>query len=177
MNKDIPVYRISLPEYTTDKEPDHEAVGKKADDFIKKYFLGQHIAIRCVSSGEHPDKTTDEMVGIIKRLGHDRYDPDRKGDRYENNEGKKIDIFAFNYQVEKGTKMFSAFTWPAYHLTWRKPMRPVRIDIVIIYDPAKFDQIDFSYAGREHEGMRSDGWVFKDPDNKPAAIKAVIRIL
>lgn len=28
---------------------------------------------------------------------------------------------------------------------------------VIIYDSTKFEQIEFSYPGREHEGMRSDG--------------------
>ncbi len=174
---EIPVYTISLPEYGTDQEPDHEVVGKKVDDLIKKYFLGQYVAIRCVSSAEHPGKTTDEMIEIIQRLGHDHYDQNRKGDRYENNEGKTIDIFAFDYQVEEDTKMFSVFTWPYFHLTWREPMRPVRIDIVMIYDPMKLKQIEFSYAGREHEGTRSDGWVFKEPDNKPAAIKGIIKIV
>lgn len=173
----IPVYEIHLPEYTIDKEPDHETVGKKVDDLIKKHWLGQHVAIRCISSEEHPDKTTDEMIEIIKRLGHDHYDQNRRGDRYDNNEGKKIDIFAFDYQVEPDTKMFSVFTWPYYHLTWRAPRRPVRIDIIIVYDPAQFEQIEFSYPGREQEGLRSDGFVFKDPEHKPEAIKGIIKIL
>ena len=173
----VPVYEIHLPEYTIDKEPDHEAIGAKVDALIKQNFSGQYIAIRCISSEEHPDKTTDEMIEIIKGLGHDHYDPKRKGDRYENNEGKKIDIFAFDYHVEADTKMFSVFTWPNYHLTWREPYHPIRIDIIIIYDPTKFEQIEFSYAGREHEEMRSDGWVFKDPEHKAEAIKGIIKIL
>ena len=173
----IPVYEIHLPEYTTDKEPDHGAVGAKVDNLIKQHFLGQHIAIRCLSTAEHPGKTTDRMIEIIKRLGHDRYDPVRQGDRYENNEGKKIDIFAFDYHVEPDTKMFSVFTWPFYNLKEQYPHHPIKIDIVIIYDPAKFEQIEFSYPGREHEGMRSDGFVFKDLEHKPEAIKAIIKIL
>lgn len=172
----IPVYKIHLPEYTTDKEPDHEAVGAKVDALIKKHWLGQHIALRCVSSAEHPGKTTDEMIAIIKRLGHDRYDPSRPGDRYENNEGKKIDIFAFDYRVEPDTKMFSVFTWPFYNLQEQYPHHPIRIDIIVIYDPAKLEQIEFSYPGREAEGPRSDGWVFKDPSHKSQAIRGIVKI-
>ncbi|MEK7105408.1 MAG: hypothetical protein AAB865_01860 [Patescibacteria group bacterium] len=174
---EIPVYTIDLPEYQVDKEPDHEKIGGKVDAFIKQYFLGQHIAIRCISSWEHQGKTTDEVIEIIKKLGHDRYDPSRTGDRYENNEGKNIDIFAFDYHVEPDTKMFSVFTWPNYHLTWREPHRPIRVDIVMIYDPTKLEQIEFTYAGREEEGLRSDGFIFMDQEHKPEALKAIIRII
>lgn len=113
---------------------------------------------------------------IIKEIGHDKYDPNRKGDRYENNEGKEIDLFAFDYHIEPDTKIFSIFTWPNYHLTWREPYHPIRIDIIIIYDSTKLDQIYFTYKGRENEGERSDGWVFKDPANKPDAILGIIKI-
>jgi len=176
MNK-IHVYTIYLPEYQIDQEPDHDAIGAKVDDFIKKHFMGQYVAIRCLGSAEHPGKSTDEMIEIIKTLGHDRYDPNRLGDRYKNIEGKKIDFFAFDYLIGEDSKMFNVFTWPFYH--WRKELAgvPVRIDIIILYDPTKLEQIEFTYAGRENEGVRSDGFVFKDPNNKPAAIKGIIKIV
>ncbi|MSU75796.1 MAG: hypothetical protein EXS55_04775 [Candidatus Magasanikbacteria bacterium] len=177
MNFQIPVYQIHLPEYVADKEPDHEAVGVKVDELIKQHWIGQHIAIRCVGSSEHPGKTTDDMIDIIKQLGHDRYDPERQGDRYENNEGKKIDIFAFDYYVEKDTKMFSVFTWPFFNHEGFGIGRPIKIDIVIIYDPAKLNVVEFTYAGREHEGVRSDGFIFKDPQHKSEAIKGIIKIV
>lgn len=173
----IPVYEIHLPEYTENEEPDHEAVGAKVDNLIKSHFLGQYIALRCIGSSEHPGKTTNEMIEIIKQLGHDRYDPARKGDRYENNEGKNIEIFAFDYHVEQETKMFSIFTWPFFHHEGFGIGRPVKIDIVIVYDAAKLQFVEFTYAGREHEGPRSDGVVFKDPDHKAEAIKGIIKIM
>jgi hypothetical protein len=176
MSHEIPVYEIHLPEYQVETEPDHEAVGAKVDHLIKQKFIGQHIAVRCIASSEHPGKTTDEVIEAIKKFGHDRYDPDRKGDRYENNENKPIDIFAFDYHVEADTKMFSIFTWPHYHLTWREPYHPLRIDIVIIYDPAQLEQIEFTYAGREEEGKRSDGWTFKDPLHKMDAVIGIVKI-
>ena len=56
---------LNLPEYQVSQEPNHEAIGKKVDDFIKEHFLDEHIAIRCLGSLEHPGKTTDEVIDII----------------------------------------------------------------------------------------------------------------
>lgn len=174
--KNIPVYTLHLPEYQVDEEPDHEMIGKKVDDFIKEHFLGQFVAIRCLGSCEHPGKTTDEVVEIIKSTGYDRYDPNRVGDRYENLEGKKIDFFAFDYMISEDSEIFHIFTWPFYHWCKERSGKPVRIDIVILYDPTKLEQVYFTYEGREDEGQRSDGWVFKDPQNKSDALLGLIKI-
>lgn len=176
MSKEIPVYTLHLPEYQVNKEPDHDIVGNKVDDFIKQHFMGQYIAIRCLGSSEHPDKTNDEVIEIIKKLGHDRYDPSRVGDRYENNEGKKINFFAFDYTINKDSKIFGEFTWPYYHYVKEVRGKPVRIDIIIVYDPTKLEQVEFSYKGREDEEKRSDGWLFKDEKNKPDAILGIVKI-
>lgn len=176
MTKEIPVFELHLPEYQVYEEPNHEVIGKKVDDLIKQYFLGQHVAIRCLGSCDHLNKDTDELIEIIKQTGSDRYDPVRKGDRYENNEGKHIDFFALEYQVNENSEIFQDFTHPFYHWCKDQDGKPVRLDICIIYDATKLDQISFTYAGRENEGQRSDGWVFRDPDNKPSAILGIIKI-
>ena len=172
----IPVYTLHLPEYQVLTEPDHVRVGKKVDDYIKQHFLGQHVAIRCLGSSEHAGKAVDEIIAIIIEIGSDRYDPKRQGDRYQNSEGKQIDFFAFDYTVAHDSKIFHIFTWPFYH--WRREQtgKPVRIDVIIIYNPAKLKQVTFTYAGRESEGERSDGWVFTDQDNKPEAILGIIKM-
>ena len=177
MSDGVPVYVLNLPEYQVDKEPNHETIGKKVDDFLKLHFLGQKIVVRCLGSLEHPGKKVDEVISLIQEMGTDRYDPTREGDRYENNEGRHIDIFAFDYDVKPETEMFKIFTWPFYH--YRSKFtggQPVRIDIITIYDPEALEQIQFSYKGREHEGLRTDGWVFKDPEHKISALKAIIKI-
>lgn len=177
MRRNIPIYELSLPEYHVGIEPDHEAVGTKVDDFIKARFLGQHVTIRCLSSEEHPGKSLDELVEIIKENGWDRYDPLRAGDRYENNEKKKIDFFAFDYHLKKDTKIFNVFSWTNYHLDWREPYHPIRVDLIIVYNPEKLEQVFYTYRGREEEGIRSDGWVFKDQRNRNSAIKGIIKLL
>jgi hypothetical protein len=171
------IYEISLPEYQVDHEPDHERIGAKVDELIKSRFMGQDILIRCLSSCEHPGKSRDEIVDIISEKGHDRYDPHRKGDRYENNENRTIDIFALPFSVSAHSQMFSAFTWPFYHWGKERSGEPVRIDIVIIYDQEKLAPVGYTYAGREHEGVKSDGFVFKDQKNRRSAVKAILKIL
>ena len=175
--REIPIYTINLPEYQVDKEPDHDKIGKKVDNFIKKYFINQHIVIRCLGSREHPRKTLDQLIDIIKKKGYDRYNPRRKGDRYQNKEGKKIDFFAFDYHINKKSKIFHIFTWPFYHWILERSGYAVRIDIILIYDPKKLNQVFFTYTGRENEGMRSDGFTFKYQKNKSDALLAIIKII
>lgn len=82
--RDIPVYVIHLPEYQVTTKPDHTTLGRIVDAELKKHFMGRTIVARGIGSSEHPDKTVDALMEIIKRDGTDRYDPDRRGDRYEN---------------------------------------------------------------------------------------------
>lgn len=172
----IPTFTLHLPEYQVDQEPDHEAIGRKVDEFIKQHFLGQHVAIRCLGSCEHPGKTVDDVIEIIKQTGTDRYDSKRQGDRYENNEDRRIDFFAFDYEITKDSEIFHIFTWPFYHWCIERSGKPVRIDIVTFYDPKKLEQVHFTYKGRENEGERSDGWVFKDQANKTDAVLGIVKI-
>ncbi len=132
--------------------------------------------MRGLASIEHPGKSIDDLIEIIKRDGTDRYDPKRIGDRYENIEGEHIDFFALKFEIAKSTEMFSQLTWPFYHWGIKSRGFSLRCDILVIYDPLKLKKINFTYAGREHEGQRDDGFVFKDPADKPAAVKAIIKI-
>jgi hypothetical protein len=52
--------------------PDHEAVGRAVDDLLKKHFMGQQVLLCGLGSTEHPGKTVDEVIEIIKRAGTDR---------------------------------------------------------------------------------------------------------
>jgi len=174
--KEIPVYELYLPEYQVVKEPNHNKIGAKVDKVIKKHFMKQHIVVRCLGSREHPGKTIDSLIKIIKKRGWDRYHAKRKGDRYENIERKKIDFFAFDYRIGPRSKIFHIFTWPFYNWCLERSGYAVRIDIIIIYDWNKVKQVFFTYAGRENEGPRSDGFTFKNPKNKPDAILGIIKI-
>ncbi len=167
----VPIYTISLPQYQVDTEPDDEAIGATIDAEIKEHFLGKYILIRGVASSEHPDKTLDQLVEVITTTGTDRYDPDRAGDRYENIEGKHIDLFAFSETVEAATKLTQPLIWGFYHSALGIHGKPMRIDIITIYDAEQMNQITHQYEGRDD--VKDDGFAFKYPENKLAAVKTV----
>lgn len=165
----IPVYKISVSEYNVKKKSDWEKIGSKIDVIIKKHFMGKKIAIRCLSSDEH-DKSTDDLIKIIKKLGVDKYDPSRKGDRYENVDNKHIDIFALDFLVN--SKDIMKIFIESFYVY---PKKPIRIDIAIIYDAAKLKRVLHRYEGRID--IKRDGFVFKDPENKKDALLGIIKIL
>ena len=105
----IPVYNLKVPEYNVKSKPDWVSIGAKIDKIINRYFLGKKVAIRCLSSNEHNGKPIGDLIKIIKKLGTDRYNPKRKGERYENIENKKIDFFALDFKIKKDSVIMENF--------------------------------------------------------------------
>lgn len=171
----IPIFTVELLNYRVDVEPNDKAIGRILDDELKRHFLGQSIVVRGIASSEHPDKTQDQLVAIIQELGTDRYDPYRGGDRYDNIEGKRIDFFAFGATINPDTELLHQLVWGFYHSAIGIHGRPMRIDIITVYDASKVERVTHQYEGRDDS--KDDGFVFKDPTNKRAALKAVIKIL
>lgn len=171
----IPVYQIKVPEYHVRAKPNYGVIGAKIDVIVKKHFLGNKVAMRCLGSQEHKGKSVDDLVKIIKKIGSDRYDPHRKGDRYENIEGKHIDFFALDFKIKERGEYLRHFIEPFYY--WPKQSRgtPVRVDIIIIYDLSKLKRVIHKYVGRTD--TKRDGFVFRDHKNKSSAIKGIIKVL
>ncbi len=174
MLENIPVFTIHLPEYKVDAEPDHEKIGKVVDDEIKKHFMGQTILIRALGSMEHPDRSVDEVIDIIKATGTDRYDPERAGDRYVNVQGKHIDLYALRRIISPRTKLFWQLSWSFYASPLKTRGYPVGVDIITIYDPKQLKAV--VHQPENHSHIKRDGFVFKDPANKPATVKAIFKI-
>lgn len=168
------IYRLNVPEYKVTSEPNHKQVGKKVDDLIRQHFMGQTVVIRGVSSSAHPSMTQADFIDTIKRLGTDRYDPSRQGDRYDNIASKQIDLFAFRRKVTGKSEIFKNISWGFYHGAKDIHGTPVRIDILLIYDAAKLKRVLHQYEGREDK--KRDGFVFKDPTNKQSALLAIVVI-
>lgn len=165
---------VALPDYSIDSEPDHKKIGRKVDDVLRSHFMGQTIVARGLSSAEHRGKTLDELAVIIASQGTDRYDPARKGDRYDNVEGKHIDLFGFRRKVTPRMRLFKDIVWGFYHGSIAIYGKPTRIDILIVYDALQMTRVSHSYKGSGQ--VKRDGFVFKDPGNKPQAVLGIIKI-
>lgn len=173
----IPVYEISIPEYQVKTKPDWNQIGKKLDDLLKKYYLERNIkiAVRALSSQQHKKCSQDDLIKIIKKIGHDRYNPKRKGDRYENIENKKIDIFCLDWKLTSRSKRMWQFIWSFYEFPKEKGKRPVKVDLFIVYDLNQLIRVKHQYKGRID--IKDDGFIFKNPDRKPEAILGIIKVI
>lgn len=172
----IPVYQITVKDYgcTAKVKPDWATIGAKIDKKLKEHFLGKRAAIRCISSREHKGKSVNEVVKIIKRLGTDRYDPHRKGDRYENIGNKKIDFFAIDFTIRPKSVIMEKFIEPFYTWLQQSGNEPIRLDIAIIYGLSKLKRVLHRYEGRSN--VKKDGFVFRNPDKKKDALLGIIKI-
>jgi len=154
--------------------PDDQAIGKVVDDELRKHFLGKSVLVRGIASSEHPDKTIDKLIDIIAQTGTDRYDPNRPGDRYENVDGKHIDLFAFPVIIKPNTKVFNQVVWGFYHSSIAVHGYPMRIDVVSVYDASQMQQVLHRYEGRGD--IKDDGFTFRDAAAKSAALLGIIKI-
>ncbi|MBI4174622.1 MAG: hypothetical protein HY517_03175 [Candidatus Aenigmarchaeota archaeon] len=170
----IPVYSVKVADYSVRKKPDHAAIGAKIDKVIKKHFLGRRVAIRCLGSQEHKGKSANDLIRIIKKLGTDKYDLLRTGEKYENIEGKRIDLFALDFKITKSGKFLENFIEPFYDYPLAEGKKPVRIDIIILYDMTKLKRVLHRYEGRKD--VKRDGFVFRNTD-KRAALLGIIKVL
>ena len=170
-----PGFSIRIPSRFWKMKPDFKTIGSILDNILKTNYLNRHIAIRGLSSKEHPDMNKTILINTIFQLGHDRYDPLRKGDRYENIESKHIDFFALDFSVNESGRYFEHLIEPFYFWSIVDRGYPLKVDTVIIYDINKISVVNHSYKGRENE-IKKDGFIFKDPSNKPDALLGVIDI-
>ncbi len=179
ISQDSPYTRWGKPvprEYEENK-PDFELVSRRLKDLLRANFMNETIALRLISSTAHENKSLKELIEIIKRTGTDRYDPNRKGDRYDNMENVVIDFFALDLLIGKEQEencikdaLESFYYYPILHQD-----RPIKIDLGIVYDIGKIRSVNHKYIGREE--VKKDGFVFIDPQNRKDAIRAIIAIL
>jgi hypothetical protein len=175
MSNDIPVITVRVPQYGVDTEPDHKTIGMPVDDVLREHFMGQTILIRGLGSMEHSGKSADDVIEIIKRDGTDRYDPERTGDRYANVQSKHIDLYALKRTISPRSKIFWQLSWSFYQSPLKTRGYPVKVDILVIYDPKQLKAVVHKPTG--HPNVKRDGFVFIEPNKKPNAIKAIIKIL
>lgn len=171
-----PWFGVNIPKYYFDNIPDFKSIGAKIDNLLRYNFLDKDLVIRCIGSIEHPTKTQDELINIILTTGTDRYDPNRKGDRYENNENKKIDFFALSCHINQKDEYMVNFLEPFYFWPIVDRGFPVKVDIITLYNPNHLEVVEHTYKGRENETKR-DAFVFKYPQKKSEAVVGIIKII
>ena len=165
---------VNLPDYTIASPPDENSLGAVLDEVLIEHFLDRKVVIRGVASSEHPGLSVDELINVAKTTGWDRYDQSRTGDRYENVENERIDLFGFTATVSKSMRLFHQMIYGFYYSAISIHGRPVRIDMVLVYDAEQMQQIPHAYQDRDD--IKDDGYIFKNLHDKTSALIGIIKI-
>jgi hypothetical protein len=193
--RDIPIYEVSVPEYTAEREPEYTQVGLKLDRVIETHFPDRKMAIRGIGLVDHPGWSLEALVGLILERGTDRYDPEREGVHYPASSSHH-EVFACPFIVIAG-KLRS----PHYHGD-RCPSSSVlgevvgdfwggtlsergftlRLDLLLIYDLDQLEPVgppkDRGLKEEEVGGLQDCClFRFRYPERKSDALLGIIKIL
>ncbi|HUB93579.1 MAG TPA: hypothetical protein VMB52_03695 [Verrucomicrobiae bacterium] len=165
---------ISIPTHKPGKVPAYETIGPKLDELLKRHFIGKKVVIRCIGSQDHPDMHLDTLTDVVMTTGTDKYDSSRTGFGYGAFVGKgtNIDFYGEDITIASDTAIMSRTLHEMYYSAIGDRGYAVHVDLVLIYNYRKLDMVMNLYDHHE----TSDGFVFKDPDHKQAALLGVIKI-
>lgn len=154
-------------------KPDFAAISQPIIEFLRQHYSGQRIGLRMFSSAKHPTKTIDELIEIVQKIGHDRYDLDRADNKYEGFNGRDIQIFMLEIQVGQENGIYGEEQIRhAFNSFYLSPETPIRVDIGMVYDLKAFELRPVVYNGKKQEAH-----LFKQPNDKSAAVLAIFKIV
>ncbi len=164
----------NIPNYRAGQEPDHKRVGKALDYVLKKRFMGKKVVIRCIDSEDHEGLSLDELTETVAKSGTDKYDTGRLGVGYEkfNRKGIRVDFYGEEVQITDDLDFMSQQIWEMHHSAIGDRGYGVHVDLVLVYDDAQLNMVMNLYDFHP----TSDGYVFRNPDDKPAALLGVLKV-
>lgn len=154
-------------------KPDFEKVSQPIIDFLRQHFLNKRIGYRMLSSVEHEGKGVNDLVRIIQKLGHDRYDTQRKDNKYSKIDLDQIELFMLEIEVgqelgDDGEEQIKH----AFHSFYVCSEPPIKVDIAVVYNLSAFERRPFLYRNKEEVGH-----VFKTSIVPSQAILAILKIV
>lgn len=168
------VITTKIANYDAGQEPDHKRVAKVLDDVLKHHFMGKEVVIRCIGSQDHDGLSLDELTETVVKSGTDKYDAQRVGIGYEefNRKGIRVDFYGEEVKITDDLNFMSQQIWEMHHSAIGDRGYGVHVDLVLVYDKAQLDMVINLYEFH----TTSDGYVFKNPDDKAAALLGVIKV-
>jgi len=182
------IITVNLPEYTIDKEPAYDKLGLVVDRAIEKELPDGRYIIRAISIDEHKGLSVDELIAKILELGTDKYDPKRKPVAYEDFQAYDYDIQAGYFDIKDGKivdypddECRTTFGTTIYEFYVNTPFDrgyPVRIDLLLLYDPEKLElaKIVNNDLPKPRAGLEKFLYKFKNPDNKKEALVGLVKV-
>jgi len=159
---------VYVPAYDVSKQMEYKKIAEQIDAHLRDKYEGQKVVIRSLSASEHQEPL-DDIIERIKSTGTDRNEPEKQGRGYEK---VNCDFFGTYHEVHKSSNMIE----PAIRKFYEKPKEngkpPMKVDLVLIYEAEHVEKVP--YEDKDHD--MHDAYKFRNPDNKQAALKGIIKI-
>lgn len=156
-----------------ENRPDFELISKPIINFLRRNFNKQRIGLRMLGSEEHENKTLDELLKTIQKIGHDRYDVNRKNNKYAKVNPEDIEIFMLELEIGKELGLDGEeqirHALNSFYIYLEKP---VRVDIGIVYDLNYITKKMVHYDGDEEICH-----AFIDTKKAPESILALLKLI
>ena len=155
-----------------ENRPDFEAISKPVKNYLRSQFMNERIGLRMLGSGEHPNKTVDDLIEIIRQKGHDRYDLNWRANKYGEIDPDKIALFMLELEIgqEFGIDGEEQIMH-ALNSFYLYCDRPVKVDIAIVYDLSNVQLEKIWYAGEQEFAH-----VFINTAKAPESVLSVLKI-
>ena len=123
--------------------------------------------------GDHPDLSRDELIATIQKLGTDRYDPNRESIHHGWYEEMGVEVHAISCEVTDklwalddedyiaAPSFMGEFLADFYESARAERGYSLRIDLLLAYDLGQLVVVPVE---------ASQGYSFKDPEQKPTAL-------
>lgn len=158
---------IQLREPNTDEE-----LASLLSETLTQYFAKQTLLIRCIGSQDHSTKTKPELIQHVLKTGTDKYDDAKQVVGHDFYKKWNPDFFALPVKVTETTNIFDEILTDFKHGAIEDRGYSVSVDLVLLYDPEQCEMITDVYEGQSE----SDLFIFKNPEQKQQALRAVIDI-
>lgn len=162
---------LDCPAYEFNENTNLKAISRVIDNCIIDNFYGKNIVLRGIQSKKH-NITKQEIINHILKTGSDKYE------LINSNEVKVSDkqIDLFGYACNTNSSPITLNTLEGFHKWKPKSLeRPqLKVDIWMIYDANQLNNIEYHHS--YYNVKASDGYNFKSPDNKPAALIGMVII-
>jgi len=168
---DIKCIYLTCPTYKFDENIDLKNISLIIDNSLIDNFYDKNVVLRGVQSEKH-NISKQEIINHILATGSDKYET--TSSKEVNVSDEQIDLFGYGCKINKSPITLSIIE--GFH-KWKpksleKPQ--LKVDIWMIYDANQLNNIEYNHS---YYGVKaSDGYTFKNPDDKQTALIGVIVI-
>jgi len=168
---DTKCIHLTCSTYKFDKNIDLKNISQIIDNGLIDNFYDKEVVLRGIQSEKH-NIPKQEIIDHILETGSDKYETNSS--QGVNVSDKQIDLFGYSCKINESSITLN--TLEGFHKWKPKSLeRPqLKVDIWMIYDANQLNNIEYIHS--HYNVKASDGYTFKNPNDKQAALIGIIVI-